>query len=190
MQPEQPDLSDSPEQFMVQGPALRAECRASALAAFELAHPYPWFVRDLSMEALPEPSFATAFISAEDLQVGAGSLLKRIAQRPEGFGFYPLRKNPKNPWKDRIIIGRATNNDVVLRHTSVSKVHARATCRDGRWSLVDAKSTNGTSVNGVPLVAGGEGMPLAKHAVVKLGGISCTVLSSADLHQAFGGRPG
>ena len=188
MQSDQPDLNDSPEAFMVAGTALRAECQGSALAAFEKAHPYPWLVRDLSAESLPEPSFATAFLSEQDLKIGSSGLLQRIAQRPDGFGFYPLRKNPKNPWKDRIIIGRATNNDVVLRHTSVSKVHARATCRDGRWSLVDAKSTNGTSVDGVALTPAGDGAPLQSNTVVKLGGVVLTVLSSAELHRALGGR--
>lgn len=186
MQQDPPDLSDAPENFMVQGTALRSECRASTPAAFAQAHPYPWLVRDLGAEALPEPSFATAFLSEEDLKVASGGLLQRIAQRPDGFAFYPLRKNPKNPWKDRIIIGRATNNDVVLRHTSVSKVHARATCRDGRWVLVDAKSTNGTTVDGVALAPGGEGAPLSSNTVVKVGGVVCTVLTSAELHEALG----
>ena len=185
MQQDPPDLSDAPENFMVQGPALRAECRASTLSAFEKAHPYPWFVRDLSAEAAPEPSFATAFLSEEDLRSASGGLRQRIAQKPEGFGFYPLRKNPKNPWKDRIIIGRATNNDVVLRDTSVSKVHARATCRDGRWMLVDAKSTNGTTVDGVALDPGSEGALLDSDTVVKVGGVVCTVLSSGELHKAL-----
>ena len=185
MQQDPPDLSDAPENFMVQGSALRRECKASPLASFAQAHPYPWLVRDLGAEALPEPSFATAFLSEEDLKVASGGLLQRIAQRPDGFAFYPLRKNPKNPWKDRIIIGRATNNDVVLRHTSVSKVHARATCRNGRWTLVDAKSTNGTTVDGVALEPGGEGAPLFSNTVVKVGGVVCTVLSSAELHKAL-----
>ena len=187
MQQDPPDLSDAPENFMMLGPALRTECRETAQAAFEQAHPYPWLVRDLGAEALPEPSFATAFLSEEDLKVASGGLLQRISQRPDGFGFYPLRKNPKNPWRDRIIIGRATNHDVVLRHTSVSKVHARATCRDGRWTLVDAKSTNGTSVDGVALAPGGEAAPLRSNSVVKVGGVLCTVLLSGELHQALCG---
>lgn len=52
----------------------------------------------------------------------------------------------------QIALGRAPNNDIVLRHTSVSKFHASLEpCDDGTVKIVDTASTNQTSVNGVPL---------------------------------------
>jgi hypothetical protein len=63
---------------------------------------------------------------------------------------------------DRVSIGRAMNKDIVLRHSSISKFHAylereqreQRDPRDGgTWSVTDAESTNGVSVEGVRLGA-------------------------------------
>lgn len=52
----------------------------------------------------------------------------------------------------RVRLGRATENDVVLRgEPSVSRQHAELVCREGRWFLVDLGSSNGTFVEGVRL---------------------------------------
>jgi adenylate cyclase len=48
-------------------------------------------------------------------------------------------------------IGRTEGNDLVLNHPSVSRKHARIEARDGRWWIVDLKSTNGVKVNGGPI---------------------------------------
>lgn len=50
--------------------------------------------------------------------------------------------------KSDISIGRTEGNDLVLNHPSVSRKHARMEGRDGRWWIVDLKSTNGVKVNG------------------------------------------
>jgi len=47
-----------------------------------------------------------------------------------------------------ITIGRGDGNHVVLAEKNVSKRHARIVVKDGRYILVDLKSTNGTYVNG------------------------------------------
>jgi DNA-binding CsgD family transcriptional regulator len=53
---------------------------------------------------------------------------------------------------DVIRIGRATDNDVVLNaEQTVSRHHAELLCADGRWSIRDLGSHNGTHVNGVRL---------------------------------------
>jgi hypothetical protein len=54
---------------------------------------------------------------------------------------------------DRISVGRATNKDLVLRDTSVSKFHAWFELYDDReFGIADAGSTNLTRVNDEPLV--------------------------------------
>lgn len=63
----------------------------------------------------------------------------------------PLRKRAVagKPFADRISVGRAHNNDVVLRHASVSKFHAWFECDDEQSFYVgDAHSRNKTLVNG------------------------------------------
>jgi FHA domain len=59
------------------------------------------------------------------------------------------RKGAANIFADRISVGRARTNDVVLRHFSVSKFQAWFECdEDDRFYVADAKSTNPTFLNG------------------------------------------
>jgi hypothetical protein len=64
---------------------------------------------------------------------------------------WPLRKRPGagKQFSERISVGRARNNDVVLRHESVSKFHAWiARDESDAYYVADASSRNGTSLNG------------------------------------------
>jgi adenylate cyclase len=45
-------------------------------------------------------------------------------------------------------VGRTEGNDLVINHPSVSRKHARFEVREGRWWIIDLKSTNGVKVNG------------------------------------------
>jgi hypothetical protein len=49
---------------------------------------------------------------------------------------------------DRLTVGSATDNDVVVGDPSVSRVHALLHQLNGRWFIEDCGSRNGTSVNG------------------------------------------
>jgi type III secretion system (T3SS) inner membrane Yop/YscD-like protein len=49
---------------------------------------------------------------------------------------------------DRVTIGRAAGNDVVLNHAAVSRVHARIERDGGAWVLLDRASANGVELNG------------------------------------------
>lgn len=50
--------------------------------------------------------------------------------------------------KNEITVGRVQGNDVILGKGNVSKRHSRIVLKDGRFIVVDLKSTNGTYVNG------------------------------------------
>jgi len=54
--------------------------------------------------------------------------------------------------QEELLVGRHPGCDIVLGHASVSRRHARLTFRDGNWVLRDLDSTNGTLVNGQPVV--------------------------------------
>ena len=54
--------------------------------------------------------------------------------------------------QQELVIGRHPECDVVLGGPAVSRRHARLRFRDGIWILEDLDSTNGTAVNGRPLV--------------------------------------
>ena len=47
-----------------------------------------------------------------------------------------------------LTIGRALENDMVIRDSAASRRHARIVSSDGRWFVEDLGSTNGTQVNG------------------------------------------
>ncbi len=50
--------------------------------------------------------------------------------------------------KNEITIGRLAGNDIVLAKGNVSKYHSQIVVKDGKFIVVDLKSTNGTFVNG------------------------------------------
>lgn len=66
-----------------------------------------------------------------------------------------LEKSTRNPFGALITLGRARNNDLIVDHPTVSKVHVIFT-RVGReqWTVSDERSANGTFLNGVRLSAG------------------------------------
>jgi hypothetical protein len=53
--------------------------------------------------------------------------------------------------ESEMLVGRHDTCDVVLEDPAVSRRHAQLRFRDGRWILQDLESTNGTTVNGVPV---------------------------------------
>lgn len=50
--------------------------------------------------------------------------------------------------KAEVNIGRVQGNDIILPKGNVSKRHSRVVVKDGKFLIVDLKSTNGTYVNG------------------------------------------
>jgi hypothetical protein len=67
-----------------------------------------------------------------------------------------LEKSGRNPFESMITIGRTPNNDHCIPLPSISKVHAYfSKTPSGDWRITDQKSTNGTSVDGRRLEAGG-----------------------------------
>ncbi|QRK07549.1 Flp pilus assembly complex ATPase component TadA [Archangium violaceum] len=50
--------------------------------------------------------------------------------------------------QNEITIGRLAGNDIVLAKGNVSKYHSKIIAKDGKFIVVDMKSTNGTFVNG------------------------------------------
>lgn len=57
----------------------------------------------------------------------------------------------KKPTK-KVTVGRAEQNDIVIRGSGISKIHAAfLPGKDGGFRLVDMGSRNGTAVNGIAL---------------------------------------
>jgi hypothetical protein len=91
--------------------------------------------------------FNTDVRDAPVLPTGAG-----VLGRMRGAKVIPIIKAPGNPFPDRISVGRASNCDIVLRESSVSKLHAHFhVITPIEVELVDTKSANGTRVNAKPV---------------------------------------
>jgi len=93
----------------------------------------------------------------------------------EGDGGLAVRfveKSDRNPYADRISLGRAASCDMVVRHPSVSKLHAHFLRADpsgsSGWSVRDANSKNGVEVNKVR-VRSTQGVPLRFGDTLKIG---------------------
>jgi hypothetical protein len=85
---------------------------------------------------------------------------------PEGSRDIPLSFVPGGR---RVNVGRGTDNNLYLNHTSVSKVHAAVRMdNDGTLLVADTGSTNGTHINGVRIPYG-EARPIADGDVVSFG---------------------
>jgi hypothetical protein len=63
----------------------------------------------------------------------------------------PLLKTDRNAYLSRITIGRAKNNDIIIRASKISKVHCAFVIHKKYFELVDMGSANGTTLNGVLL---------------------------------------
>jgi hypothetical protein len=81
-----------------------------------------------------------------------GGVRSPYAALSEGSGIIvPVVKSDRNPFAGTITVGRATNNDIILLSSAVSKLHAFFANRSDGWYVVDQNSTNRTKVNDVIL---------------------------------------
>lgn len=111
-------------------------------------------------DAAPATRFDTLCADDDTDDKGSTQFLNRNAlralQNPVFDGLSPdarvawLVKSNRNPFSEFLSVGRAGNNDVVVRTSSVSKVHALLH-HTGDWFVQDRGSKNGTFVDGVAL---------------------------------------
>ena len=109
----------------------------------------------------------------------------RWSLRTDRYFVLPLRKRSNDTtFADRISVGRATNKDVVLRHSSVSKFHAWFEVDDqGETLVADADSTNPTQLNGRKLGVR-ELTRVQSGDQVRFGSIECLLCSASDFWHA------
>lgn len=85
-----------------------------------------------------------------------------------------------------VTVGRASGNDVVIPDPSVSRKHAMMKRGEGgAFLMLDAGSSNGTTVNGNSVLSRGQGPPseLKPGDDVQLGRVACTFVDAQALRQ-------
>jgi|SRR6185436_6132700 len=116
------------------------KARAMTAEAFRQVHPHHFLfkhakhVRDTGQ-------------SEQDIDYATRTLSLNYDPMPGLAQLVEVKKNPDNPFPDRITIGRATNCDVVIRLAFVSKVHAHLIMDGAKLSLRDNKASNFTFHN-------------------------------------------
>lgn len=99
------------------------------------------------------------------------------------IGVFSLRRRMEST-HPFISIGRTEDNDIAIHDETMSRFHAFVRCgANGRWYLQDAKSKNGTTVDGVPVPRRGEGnaVELRPGARVMFGSVSVHFADAREL---------
>jgi len=160
------------------------DCRRFQRETFVQAHPHPWLLLAVTQDDTSERwrAFRTTSINSK--------ILSRHGDLPavaEGYRVLEIAKTADNPWRNRISVGRARNNDMVIRDRSVSKLHAHFSIdASGQATLTDAGSRNGTRVNGERL-QGSDAVALVSGDELRIGRIEAVFQTSAGFYDFLAG---
>jgi hypothetical protein len=177
---------------MEQVETLQKAKRQLSRAEFEKKYPHPWLIRELEEDE--RPALFRTMVSNVKKSPSAttkkhptgGGMAQALALDPGRYGLYPLIKSGSNPWSDRVLVGRASNNDIVLRNDRISKLHGYFQCgARGVWKLYDAKSANGTRIDGELVPPGEEGVEIRTGQVVMFGTLPCEIIGSGELYDSL-----
>ncbi|HVJ90833.1 MAG TPA: FHA domain-containing protein [Labilithrix sp.] len=83
---------------------------------------------------------------------------------------FPVVKRVGGIFRDRVGIGRTRNADIFVPYGNISKYHAYFSLLGDEWTLADAGSTNGTTVDGVRI--GKELTKIASGQVLAFGSVA------------------
>jgi pSer/pThr/pTyr-binding forkhead associated (FHA) protein len=153
---------------------LAKASRGQSLEEFTKARPEEWLV----WEAGPwRPTYQNRDTIGYDGIVttvphGAGESLAIV-----------LETGSKRPY---ISLGRAPDNDIVVDDATLSRVHLLLQRDPLGWTVRDAGSTNGSSVEGAPL--GPDAVPLQPGMRVLAGSVRFTYYDAGGLYLRLRGR--
>ncbi len=120
---------------------------------FLARYPQPFLLFNLTPADQTARSFKTSLTRDMPVRPGIGTIrvTPNMLAKPE-LRAAMLEKSQRNPYTDRIFVGRTPTNDIIVAHHSVSKSHAFFECLPGdKWHITDNGSRNGTMVRGEPI---------------------------------------
>lgn len=124
----------------------------------------------------------------QDFDYATRSIDLNFDPMPNVTQLVSVKKNPENPFPDRLTIGRATNCDVVIRFAFISKVHAHLFVQGDKLTLRDNKGANGTFHNHKKLDAGGS-RSIKLGDMLGFGALELELIDAARLYQLLRAVP-
>jgi pSer/pThr/pTyr-binding forkhead associated (FHA) protein len=149
----------------------------------QIEEPFPLMSGDEIRLHVPKLHFTASVSPTDTLRaIETGSLIK--ASTNTGGGKLIITNGPQESEEiplmlKEVTIGRATTNftwEIGLQDTSVSRPHAKLSLIENRWVVYDLGSSNGTTVNKVPVTD--KGRQLADGDVIAFGGTIALFRSS------------
>jgi hypothetical protein len=138
-----------PHPFLFGREVLEEEFRFSTVVTDE---------KNLSLDALRESLRTGVDTAPRAASRAVAALPPPAVEQPLHIRHWVIavKKPPEAPAQDRVFLGRSETNDLCVPHKTVSKLHAyvqREAAPSVRWFVVDTGSANGTTHNGVRLLA-------------------------------------
>lgn len=168
---------------------LLADVEKRTLPQFVAAYPHYWLLVEVMKQAQPRGMVFDTIAPGAQMTAGTVShALLRILDGdvrayPQRYELYALNKTPRNPWTDRVLIGRAPNNDVVLENASVSKVHAYITQQGSSAQIASYETRNPTKVGATTVLPNGPSVSLPDGADLQIGLLRARYLSTSALYR-------
>ncbi len=158
------------------------DARIMTKSQFITKYTSPFLVQVIELklnQALSRTSVVRKTVTAEEMM---------SMQNPKEIKeIFPIIKSGRNSFANKIIVGRAPVQDIVINHANISKFHAFFSSQDGlNFAICDHGSTNGSSLNGVRLMDS-EPKPLRDGDIVTFADFSYTYYSSEAAYDFFKG---
>jgi hypothetical protein len=169
------------------GERLLTLAAGTARADLEASHPHLWLLRPLSVGERAAASFTTVAVLPRSASAppGIASACALLYADPRSLAVHPVLKVQGIAWSDRLLIGRAGNNDIVIRDDGISKLHAWLALQPDGVRVFDARSSNGTWVDGVRV--GEDGAPARSGSILRLGRLWAILVASGPLWDELAG---
>jgi pSer/pThr/pTyr-binding forkhead associated (FHA) protein len=154
--------------------SLRDDARSLSPADFEARHGAAFLLLSAVRPQAPQNTFSThlELLGDDETSERTGALSTLV---------YPLRSDVHI-----VTVGRAPDNDVVIPDRSISRRHAfLKRGPDGGYLVLDAGSSNGTTVNGASVLVKGAGPPTAVRPgdTLRVGALEFTFAHAAGLQE-------
>lgn len=173
------------------------QAKALTKSAFVAKYAHPWLLVENPKPKTSSPSgfdIISPSTSKEVMPVKmeAATFLTPtvILGRLDQFILFPLVKTDRNPWTERILVGRARNCDVILPVQSVSKVQCYFTKKGKQYQLTACQSSTSVRCDGKILVPETAPVDVVDGSQLILGTICLHLLESGTLHALVLGKPG